>query len=351
MNRQCQSRLAGEHRAQVTLLRLVCAVSIWRTLMTRVLPLGGASAWWVGLVCLIPGFVVAALLRWGMGLTGARTLHEAARAALGRPGGVLMPAVLWLLLVLDGIASITALVTLFAEGVGTRGTQLTLAVLTGVVLLFSLHREGLARGAHLLRWGMIAAALLLAVVILGDAKPDHLFPLFGDGRASAFAAAKAGISMAWPLVLLLTVEPIPGRGRLREGVLPAFGAVGALLLLTCSIPHELLSHHQGLAILLLLPTCFASNALRVIALSLLLLAFFLAIGGCAQVAVQQLCMPLKHPPVWLPYVLLAALFLTQAADTTSLWALLGLAEPWLLLPLAAIAVLTLPFAWIRRKKT
>lgn len=350
MNRQTQARLTGERRAQMTLLRLLCGASIWRTLMTRILPLAGSAAWWTGLVCLLPGFAVAGLFRWGMALTGKNTLPEAARAAVGRGGAILLSAVFAVLLALDGITSITALVTLFTEGVGTRGTQLTLALLTGGMLLFSLHQEGLARGAHLLRWGILAAALLLTVVLLSDVKPDNIFPLFGDGRASVLAAAKAGVSLAWPVTLLLTVEPIPGQGRLRSGVLPAFGAVGAVLLLLLTIPHELLSRHQGMAMLLLLPTHYASNALRVIALSLLMLVFFLAIGGCAQTAVQQFCLPMKHPPAWLPYALLTALFLTQAADTSALWRMLGMIEPWLLLPLAAISALMLFGTLLRRKR-
>ena len=42
----------------MTLLRLMCAVSVWRTLMTRVLPLAGCASWWAGLVCLLPGLIV-----------------------------------------------------------------------------------------------------------------------------------------------------------------------------------------------------------------------------------------------------------------------------------------------------
>lgn len=349
MNRQTQARRAGERRAQMTLLRLMCAVSVWRTLMTRVLPLTGCASWWTGLVCLLPGLIVAAIYRWGMALTHADTLSEAVRAALGRGGVMLLSVVLCVLLILDGVASITALVTIFTEGVGTRGTQWTLAILTGVVLLFSLHREGLARGAHLLRWMILAGGILLAGMLLADSRVDHLFPLFGDGRSSVLAAVRAGFSLAWPVTLLLSVEATPGQGRLRGAVLPAFGAVGALWLLLLTVPHELLARHRGLAMQLLLPTHYASNALRVIALSLLMLSFFLAIGGCAQTAVRQLCLPMKYPPAWLPYALLAALFLTQIMDTTALWRWLGMLEPWLLLPLAAMAVLTLLGAWIRRK--
>ena len=66
------SRMAGENRARVMLLRILCAVSVWRTAMTRVLPLCGGSAWWVTLICLLPGLGVTLLLR----LTYARSPNE-----------------------------------------------------------------------------------------------------------------------------------------------------------------------------------------------------------------------------------------------------------------------------------
>lgn len=350
MNRQTRARVQGERRAQMTLVMLLCAVSIWRTAMTRLLPLCGASAWWTALACLLPGFTVAALLRLIMCLTHAATLAEAVRVCLGRAGAALISLLLTGLLLIEGVSSMTSLITLFTEGVGTRGTQLTLAILTGVVLLFSLHREGLPRAAHFLRWGMIAAAVLLAAFLLADAKLDNLFPVYGDGTVSVMLAFRAGASLSWPVVLLLTVEPASGQGRLRSGILPVFAAVGAVLLLTLIIPHELLTRQSGLASLLLLPTQYAPNALRVVALSLLLLTFFLAIGACAQFATAHLCMPWKALPTWLPYALLAAMFITQAADIPALWAWLGRIEPWLLAPLAVLAMICLPIALIRRKR-
>lgn len=349
MNRQKLSRIDGEHRAQGTLIRLLCAVSIWRTAMTRVLPLCGSAAWWTTLLCLLPGFAVTMLLRLLMGLTHTATLTEALRACLGMIGAVLISLTFTVLLLLDGVTSITALITLFTEGLGTRGTQFTLAVLTGVVLLFSLQREGLARAAHFLRWGMIAAAVLLAAFLLTDAKLDNLFPLHGDGDSSVLAALKAGFSLAWPIALLLTVPPSAGQGRLRSGVLPAFGAAAAVFLLTLIVPHELLNRQEGLAALLLLPTRYAPNALRVIAMCLLMLAFFLSIGAAAQLGTDHLCMPWKSVPAWLPYVLLAAMFLSQAGDVSQLWTWLGRIEPWLLAPLAGLAAICLPIAFIRRK--
>lgn len=350
MNRQTASRVNGERRAQMTLIRLLCAVSVWRTAMTRLLPLAGASAWWVLLLCLLPGLLAAALLRFVMFLTRSTTVMEALRACLGRGGAMLLSAALTVPLLVEGISSITALITLFTEGVGTRGTQLTLAILTGVALLFSLHREGLARGAYFLHWVMAAAGVTVAAFLLADAKPDHLFPLYGDGRASASAAILSGISLAWPVALLLTVEPAAGQGRMYGALVPTFAAAAAVLVTTLAVPHELLVRQEGLAGMLLLPTRYMPNALRVLALCLMMLAFFLAIGASAQLATTQLFAAAKQAPGWLPYALLAGLFLTQAGDASRLWALLGMLEPWLLAPLTLLTAVCLPIALYRRKR-
>ncbi len=346
---QLRARLAGEARAQAAFLRLLCAVSVWRTVMTRILPLCGASAWWTGLVCLLPGFAVAALFRWIMALTRSSTLPEALCACLGKAGAIALSLTLTVLLLAEGVMSITALMTLFTQGLGTRGTQLTLAVLTGVVLLFCLHREGLPRAAYFLRWPMVIAAAAVAVFLLTNAKPDHLLPHWGDGESSVLTAAKAGISLTWPITLLLTQEPVRP-GRLRGGILPVFLALGAVLLLTLAVPHELLTRQEGLAALLLLPAQYLPNALRVAAMSLTMLSFFLAIGASAQLATTHLCAPFASVPTWLPHVLLAAMFLTQAGNIAKLWDFLGTIGPWLLAPLALLAAAALPVALIRRNR-
>lgn len=349
MNRQIQARQAGERSARLELLRLLCAVSVWRTAMTRLLPLGGVSTWWVMLLCLLPGLSVAGMLRLIMACTRSSTLTEAIRACLGQGGAILLSVALSLPLLLDGLTSITALITLFTEGVGTRGTQLTLAALTGAALLLSLHREGLARAAWFLRWGMATAALILAALLLTDAHTDHLFPLRGEGNASVFAAIRAGFSLAWPVALLLTVEPIAGKGRLYGACTPLFSSTAAVLVTTLVIPHELLTRLTGLAGALLLPIQYASNAMRVLTLSLLMLTFFLAIGASAQAGASTLMSCAKEAPGWLPGALVAGMFLTQAADASVLWSLLGIVEPWLLLPLAVLTTVCIPIALYRRK--
>lgn len=344
--RQHASRLAGENRARLTLLRLLCGVSIWRTAMTRVLPLCGASAWWVMLLCLLPGFGVAALLRLAMSFTRAQTLTEAVRACLGKVGAWVLAVVLAALLLLEGLSSMTALITLFTQGVGTRGTPFTLAMLTGGALLFSLHREGLPRAAHFLRWGIVVVAALTATYLLPDVHLDHLFPLHGN-EAELLPALKAGAGMAWPVALLLTVPPVR-QGRLRSAVLPAFAAAAVLLLLALTVPQELLSRQTGVASLLLLPMKYAPNALRICYLCLLMMTTFLSIGASVQAATESICAPLRQAPTWLPHVALAGLILTQMGDAALLWDCLAMMQPWLLLPLAGLAILCAPIAAIRR---
>lgn len=350
MTQQSRARKAGERCTQVTLVRLMCAVSIWRTAMTRLLPLCGTAAWWVSLLCLLPGFGTAALLWLVMHLTRTTTLAEAIRACLGKAGAAAVSVMLTALLLTEGVSGLTALMTLFTQGIGTRGTQLTLAVLTGVILLLSLHREGLARASHLLRWGMAAAALLTAVYLAGDARADHLFPWYGDGRGAVRQGVQAGMSLAWPVVLLLTVPPSKGRGRLTGSVPAVFCTVGGLLLLTIAVPHEVISQSSGVAQALLLPVRFAPNAVRVIAQSLMMLAFFFSIGAAAQLAASSVCLPLRQAPGWLPYGMVGALILTQATEAAILWDALERVGPWLLVPLLVLGGLCLPIALNRRKK-
>ena len=347
--RQLASRMAGENCVRLTMLRLVCAVSIWRTAMTMVLPLCGAAAWWVTLICLLPGFALAALLRLAMHMTRKSTLTEGIRACLGTVGGWTVSLVLAVLLLVEGVSELTALITLFTEGVGTRGTAFTLALLTGGALLFAMHRDGLPRGVHFLRWPMTAAAVLLAACLLSKARIDHLFPLYGDGNASVLSAMKTGAGLAWPVTLLLTVPPAK-QGRLRSAVLPAFSAVAALLVLSLPLPQELLAGTKGLAQPLLLPTKYATNAQRVLYLCLLMEGIFLSIGASVQLATEHLCAPLKKRSKWLPYVLLTGLILTQAWDMTLLWSLLEPLQHWLPLPLAILSVISLPMAFVRRKR-
>ena len=350
MIQQRHAREMGEHRAALSMRQLLCAVFIWRAAMTRILPLCGNASWWVCLVCLLPGILTAVGFRIAMALTGASTVMEAVRNVLGRVGAALFSWVLAALLLVEAASTLTALLTVFTQGVGTKGTQFTLALLTGVVLLFCLHREGLPRGIYLLRWVMIALLLLLAGYALGDAQVDNIFPLSGDDSLSLAAAWKAGMSLSWPVILILTVPCEQKRGFPCIGVVPIAIAVGMLLLTVLTIPQEMFQAQTGMADLLLLPIRYMPNALRVTGLCLLMLSFFMSVGASVQLATTCVLAPVRCSVGWLPYAVLGILVSSQALDIPQLWALLGMVEPWLLLPLAGILVISLPFAAIRRKQ-
>ena len=349
MNSQTKARKTGEQRAQLAMVKWLCAVSVWRTVMTRLLPVFGHSAWWVALLCALPGIAVAVMLRWMMHLTASATLVEGIRACLGRGGAAICSGGLAVMLLQEGLTSLTALVTLFTEGVGTRGTQFTLALLTGAVLMGCLHREGLPRAVLLLRWGMLAAAAVLVFFMLGDVQLDHLFPLQAGNCLNAPMIGRY-IGLSWPLILLLTLAPQDSSGRLRQGIIPVFAAIGFVLLTLLTLPKTWLQEQQSMSDWLLLPVWFMPNVVRVLGLCLLMLALFGSIGFTVQLAVQQLEGCAVHLPRWLPYGLLAAMIATQATNTKRLWTLLSQLEPWLFLSILLVAVCSLVIALYRRKE-
>lgn len=347
---QLSMRMMGERRARQCLIRLLAVVSMLRALLTRVLPLAGSAGWWMAMVCLLPGLAVYALLALSMRLTKTAVLSDMLRAVLGPWGAWALAAALTALLLHDGLASMTALITLFTEGVGTVGTQFTLAALTGAALLFCLHREGLARGVLFLRWIMLAALAVMAFDWLDMARLDGLFPVLGDGVPSLVAALRAGVSLAWPLTLLLTAEPVREGVRFRP-LLPVLLLCLGVVLLTClSLPHEILVTHHDLAGSLLEMTLHLQPAARTLAVCLLILTLFLTIGGTAHLLTASMTAPMGRPVPWLPYAVVALLVASQCLNIETLWRCLGLCNPWLLAPLAALALLALPVALIRRRR-
>ena len=351
MKSQIQSRVSAELHTGFALRQLLCVVFIWRGMMTMVLPVCGSSAWWSALICMLPGAAVALLLRWVMRLTKTTTITEAARACLGKYGVVGFSIVLASLLLVEAVSTLTALLTVFTQGVGTRGTQFTLAVLTGVVLLCCLHREGLPRAIYMLRWVILLAVAVVVLFLLVDAQVSNLFPLHGENQGSQIMVLQAGFSLGWPFVLMLTLPPCRKRGRLSGGFCAAAVAVGLLLVTVLTIPHEVLRANNTLSAWLLLPIRYQSNAVRLVGLCLLMLSFFLALGGAVQMASASLLAPCKKQPGWLTALVLSGIVLTQTVDIQRLWAILQAAEAWLLLPLAVMAVIIFPIACCRRIKT
>ncbi len=345
-----RARKIGATRARMAFVALLCGVSILRTALTRIVPLAGCSAWWVTALCCLPSLATYGLLRLAMALTRTATAADCLRVCLGPLGGWLLSFAFGILLLLDGASSMTALITLFTEGIGTRGTQITLALLTTAVLLVCLHREGLPRAVYLLRHVMLGALVVMAAFSISTIRLDSLYPLQGDGPAAIRIALQAGMSLAWPVTLLLTIPS--GQGSRRTGPLLSMTAIPVAILafVALATPHELLLRHKDLAGSLLQAVMYTPPALRTLGHCLLMLALFLAVAGAAQLATDHLCAPMGQPPRWLPYGVLLLLTATQALDIRTLWRTLAILEPWLLAPLAALALCCIPIALIRRPK-
>lgn len=343
-------RRRGERRARAALIRLLASTSILRTALTRIVPEAGCSAWWLTLLCLLPGLAVYAVLSLLMRRTGTDTLTGLLRRCLGRGGAVLLSVLLGVAVLLDGLSALTALITLFTEGIGTRGTQWTLALLTGGVLCCCLHREGLARGAYLLRPVLLGAAALLAACALPGLHADGLFPMLGEGLPAVKSALCTSWSLAWPLLLLLTLPSEKSRARLQDACPVVTVATAVLLLLALTLPHERLTEPASLAARLLLPARHASNALQMLWQCLLMLTLFLSAGGAARLTADFLASPLRREVRWLPWAVLVALTLPQLLPSAALIRWLDGAEAWLLLPFAALAALCVPNAVRWRKR-
>lgn len=336
-----KARLQGEWLASLCLIRTVAAVSLLRTLLTRVLPLCSNAGWWIGAACVLPGIAAFCLGLLLLRKTGTACLCDAMRAVLGKGGVWGFSILLTLLLTLDGASSMTALITFFTEGIGASGPRLHMALLTAGVLLFCLNREGLPRGMFLLRYGMIACALIIAVDAFFKAQPDALFPLLGEGWDSISAGLRAGGSAAWPLLLILSAPPPEERPRLRSALPAILPVLLSLILLRMLVPAGTLNNWSGLAASLAGPTFFLAPAVRTLAQCLLMLLLFLGVAGAAHLATVTLASPAGKPLKAMPYVLVILLTLSQMLDNARIWATLGMLEPWMLVPLLLLLLLAL----------
>ena len=348
---QCRirARQQAECRVRRTLVELVCTVSVLRTGLTRVLPLAGAAGWWVTPAAMLPGVGLFLGVRLLLRRTGAATLPELVRQRLGRPGLWGLCAALTVLLLLDAAATLTVLTAFFSGGVGTRGTPLTLALLTGAALLPCLHRDGLPRAVHLLRWGLLTAALIAGAVLLPSCRVDHLYPLSGAGLPSVWSAMRVGAGCGWPLVLLLTVPADGERGPSVSLARVSLAVLLPLLLLCLMIPQEAISSHGELAAALLLPGRYAPAGVQMLLHCLLLISFFLSIGGALHTASELAGAPLSRPLRWLPHAALVFLVLTQLLRRETLLSALEALSLRALLLLAALVLLMLIPA--RRRRT
>lgn len=341
---QKDMRIRGDRRARQLQVQLVCCVSMVRCVITQMLPLCGSALWWVTPVCMVPGIMLYLLICAGLKRSGTATLQAAYTA---KPLRWISSGLLFILLILDGAASMTALITAFTQGIGAEGTQLTLAGLTLLALLGCLKQDGLPWGIYLMRRGMLILALIIAAFMLSRAKTDDIFPVLGVGRSGILAAVRAGASMAWPLVLLTTVEP-PSPGRIRPVLPVASLTCGAGILLCLVYPCEVLIRSGTLASRLLVPALHLPQALRTLAHSLGMLTLFLAIASAVQLAAIRAREISGRERRWVPFFLATVLAATQTLDIHRLWQ--GLTVVLTVLP-AGIAVIALLLLFRRKACT
>lgn len=344
-----EKRMLADRKASFSLLRLICIASLIRTSCTRLLPLAGASSWWILILCLAPGIGVCLLLGIGMRVSRTGSLTELARCCFGRAGAWLASLTLALLLLTEASAALQALIVLFTEGVGTRGTTWSLALLTLLAVLLAIHVRGLPRGVFLLRWPMTAALLLLAACSVPHIRLDRLFPLAGEGLSALAAALQAGYSLGWPLALLFTEELSVKGSRWSSVVGVSAVGAGCLLLLSLTIPHALLLQTGNTAEALLIAFRLMPPSLQLLGQCLMMLLLFLTICGCVRLCVSHLCAPIGRTPVLLPAAA-ALLLLTQIGAFTRVLPWMGSLERWLLAPLSVLAVFCLAVAPFRRKR-
>lgn len=351
-----EERLAQRRTAQIcawrSLWRAVACASVLRTAVTKLLPLCGAAAWWMTAACLAPGLVCYGLCCLALRMTRTQSLPECARLLLGRAGETALSLLCGAVIAVDGVSSMTALVTLFTQGIGARGTQLTMAVLTGLLLLPCLQRDGLTFGVRFLSRLMLALLGMAAVNLLLMARTDGVFPWQGSGALDA--AAWHGAGMGWVFLLPL-MRPAPSeRARLIDPVAPLLMCVGCILLLNLVLPHELLTSHAGLADSMLLTVNFLAPMLDLTTVCLWMLGLFLHAAFAARQGADFLLQPWGRETAFLPYALTVLLVLSQAWRVGETWRLLGQLSPWLLVPLALSAAV-LPTAGaircLRRKRT
>lgn len=330
-------RLDGERRAQRAMVQLVCAVSVLRTALTAVVPLAGGASWWVVLVGLLPGLAVYGALALLLHRTGSGSLISLLGRCLGRRGGAAACVLGGALMLGEAAASLTALMTVFTQGLGASGTRWTMALLTCGALAASLHGEGLPRAVVVLRRVLLAGAALTLVLSVQRMQADALFPMLGAGGASVRAALRMAWGLGWTLMFLLAVPEESPRQRLSAPCPVVLTALAAVLFVQLISPHEVLVQTRSLADCLLLPAHDAPSSLRMLAQCLLMLGFFLAIAGNVLLAAEGVKSSVKWSKT--PWALLAVVALSQALDAGTLWRGITRVQPWLLIPGVALAIL------------
>lgn len=340
------SRRKGEAAAKRAAVMLFCIVSMLRTGVTQILPFAGAAAWWVSWASFLPGVITFALLQRMLRCRAAGSLADLARQSAGTAGAYVVSILTGILCLLEGAASFTALVTFFTEGIGTSGTQMTMAILTAGVMMTSLHREGLPRAVWLLRWPMIIAVGLALIASFGAFKADLLYPFMGESRPASVRVLLSNCSAGWPLILLADHGGNRKTGR-GAGAVPVFAVSAVLFVICLAIPHERLIGQSNLADALTLPSRYASAGIRTLLQCLTMLLLFLGSALSIHFAASAFTAPMKHKPRFLPAILLVFLVATQGLDIAALWQSLSFTLRHAAIPVAAVLLLCL---WGRNRR-
>ncbi len=337
-----QQRLMADRSCHRCLLRFLCVVSVLRSVLTLVAPAAGSASWWLVPVLLIPGTVCTVVVSGCMRATKTTTLGDCVRRLLGCGGSAVVGWMAAVLLLVDGITTITTLVCFFVEGIHTVGTQVVMTLLTCAVLVWCLDQAGLPRGIWLLKWVMLAAAVVVAANLVGMAKIDHLYPLLGNGERSVLEAVKAGAGLSWPLLLLLTQPPVrEGTSHMRELPLPLLSMLAGTALLLLAFSNETLTSISTLAQALTLPVMYLHPAVKMLMQCLLMLALFLLLSAQAHTAYAQVKDALPRRWVYFPHAMVVVIGLTQLLPIKRLWSVLRMVQPWLLLPPVALTLVLL----------
>lgn len=334
-----QQRLMADRSCHRCLLRFLCVVSVLRSALTLVVPVAGSASWWLAPALLLPGTVCFLVASGCMRATKTTTLGECVRKMLGNGGSAVAGWMAALLLLVDGITTMTTLVCFFVEGIHTVGTQVVMTLLTCAVLVWCLDQAGLPRGIWLLKWVMLVVAVIVAANLVGMAKIDHLYPWLGNGRQSVLEAVKAGAGLSWPLLLLLTQPPVgEGTSHMRELPLPLLSMLAGTALLLAAFSNETLTSMDTLAQALTLPVMYLHPAVKMLMQCLLMLALFLLLSAQAHTAFAQVKHALPRQWAFFPHAMVAVIGLTQLLPTKRLWSALRLVQPWMLLPPVALTL-------------
>jgi len=341
-------RADTEKRLRVAVYRFAATTVMLRHGCSLIAEEGGAAGWWLMLLCMLPGLTVAGLLYVLMRRCACGSVPQLVERTLG-PGAVrAVNTAAALALTVEGLASLTALATMFVDGVGTAVGMVLFAAMASAVLCLCTQREGILHGIGLLRWVLgVFAAVVLANTLM-QARLDHLFPPGGVGASTWVQAGRGWWGMAWPLSLLLWEES-PGSGS-RSMLSPVLVTVLAALALSLALPHELLSQPRTLAERMLLPGLCLEPGVRLLLICLWTAGLGVTALIAAARATDLLALPWRRAERWLPCLLLTAYAALQLIGADMLEASLLLTEDWLLAPFALLAVAVLFASCFRRKK-